>query len=82
MVYEQEGKRWIFFHDLFGHWQWAVTDETGVTLEQATSSFRSCCSCMRDAKTRGFRVLRARPVSHRPDRAANAGGRPSTADGV
>lgn len=60
MVYEQDGQRWIFFHDLFGRWQWTLVDETGVTLEQARHSFRTFCICMRDARTFGFRMRRAR----------------------
>jgi hypothetical protein len=60
MVYEQDGRRWIFFHDLFGRWQWAVVDQAGVTVEQAKGSFVSCCSCMRDARTQGFRIRLAR----------------------
>jgi hypothetical protein len=60
MVYEQEGKRWIFFHDLFGRWQWSLVDRTGKTVEQAQRSFLSCCACMKDARTRGFTVARSR----------------------
>lgn len=60
MVYEQDGRRWIFFHDLFGLWQWALLDGAGVTVEQAKRSFQSYCSCMKDARTRGFQIRRAR----------------------
>jgi hypothetical protein len=60
MVYEQDGRRWIFFHDLFGRWQWAVIDPAGVTVEQAKYSFVSYCSCMRDARTQGLRIRLAR----------------------
>ena len=65
MVYEQGGRRWIFFHDLFGHWQWAVVDQAGVTVEQAKGSFVSCCSCMKDARTQGFRIRLARSIRMR-----------------
>jgi hypothetical protein len=68
MVYEQDGRRWIFFHDLFGHWQWAVVDQAGVTVEQAKRSFVSYCSCMKDARTQGFRIRLARSTRVR-DRA-------------
>lgn len=60
MVYEQDGKRWIFFHDLFGRWQWTLVDEYGVTVEHARSGFRSYCACVKDARKRGFKLVRAR----------------------
>jgi hypothetical protein len=60
MVYEQDGRRWIFFHDLFGRWQWTVVDQAGVTVEQAKGSFASYCFCMKDASTQGFRIRLAR----------------------
>lgn len=69
MVYEQDGRRWIFFHDLFGRWQWALVDPTGITLHQAKVSFVSCCSCMKDARTQGFRMRSARSTRFR-DQAA------------
>ena len=59
MVYEQDGRRWIFFRDLFGQWQWALIDG-GVTLEQSPRSFRTFCRCMRDARGHGFHIRRAR----------------------
>lgn len=60
MVYEQDGQRWIFFHDLFGRWQWTRIDGAGITLEQAAQSFRTFRLCVRDARTRGFSMRRSR----------------------
>ena len=62
MVYEQDGQRWIFFHDLFGQWQWTRVDDTGATLEQAARSFRTFCLCIKDARTRGFSMRRSRSI--------------------
>jgi hypothetical protein len=60
MVYEQNGNRWIFFHDLYGQWQWLLTDAAGQTLEQAPCGHRSFCACARNAAKRGFSVTSAR----------------------
>lgn len=59
MVYEQEGKRRIFFHDLFGRWQWTLGNEHGNTVDHAEQSFATYCSCVKDAKARGFRTARS-----------------------
>lgn len=67
MVYEQDGNRWIFFHDLFGRWQWTLVDEAGCTLKQAKSGFGSYCSCVRDARAYGFRLTRARSTRLRSE---------------
>ena len=58
MVYDQNGERWIFFHDLFGQWQWTHVDGAGATVAQAERSSRTFCICMRDARRHGFRVRR------------------------
>lgn len=60
MVYEQNGQRWIFFHDLYGQWQWLLTDAAGQTLAQAPCGYRSFCACARNAAQRGFSVSSAR----------------------
>lgn len=56
MVYERNGQRWIFFHDLFGRWQWTLLDHRGTPLQQARQGFRTYCDCVSDAVRSGFKA--------------------------